>query len=327
MSRHLCALATLFMLILAASPAGAEKNLVRPPGTTRYAPMVTRLRALLAYDQAQGEHPMTLTSIGQSVQGRSIWMVTLGDGPHKIFYLCRQHGHEPASTESALAFLDQLVHAVPGSALFQDLAQVTVYVVPMANPDGAEAFLRHNAHNVDLNRDWIAQTQPETQAWVRAIKTLHPDIMADQHELYPNDTRPDFTETAGVDSHASAATVADCLDAQTTLQGALLAEGFPTVRHQIQDQHPPRLAHRYASIVLGIPAMLFETNRLTQSHRSVAARAAAHTRFMLDLLRYEAGQRDAMIAEAQRWQVAHARNALLASRKKLWQRTQGRAAP
>jgi predicted deacylase len=320
MYRSLCA--TLALLLLFALSAGAEKNLVRPLGTTRYAPMVARLHALLDYDQAQGAHRMALTSIGQSVEGRQICMVTLHGGPKKIFFLCRQHGHEPASTEGALAFLDQLLHAAPGSALDGELQQVTVYIVPMANPDGAEAFRRHNAHNVDLNRDWIAQTQPETRAWVRAIKAIHPDLFADQHELYPDDTRPDFTETAGLNSLASANVIATCLRAQSVVQGALLAEGFPTVMHQIVDHHPPRLAHRYVSMILGIPAVLFETNRLTASHRTVAERADAHTQFMLDMLREEAGQQNQMIAEAATWRAAHPRETetLLASRQKAAQR-------
>ncbi len=304
MPRFLCALAAL--LALSVLPAQAEKNLIRPPGTTRYAPMVARLRSLLAGDQAQGGPPMTLTSLGRSVQGRDIWMVTVQGGPKKIFYLCRQHGHEPASTEGALAFLDQLAHAAPGSPLAVDLQQTTVYVVPMANPDGAEAYLRHNAHDVDLNRDWLRQTQPETRAWVRAIKAIQPDLMADQHELYPDDTRPDFTETAGAGSGAAPGVIAACLDDQRVIQGAMLAEGFPTVAHHINDTHPARLLHRYGCVVLGIPTVLFETNRLAGGGRSVADRAAVHTQFMVDLLRAVSGERPQMIAEADAWRAAHA---------------------
>ncbi len=216
------------LLLALALPTHAEKNLARPPGTTRYAPMVAQLHALLASDK-QGAGRMTLSSLGHSVKGRDLWMVTLHEAsaapapapaaetpasdtpidvpvppispsaqtPKRLFYLCRQHGHEPASTEAALEFITQLVRAAPGSPLALDLQRVTVYVVPMANPDGAEAFLRHNAHDKDINRDWLRRTQPETRALYRAVVRLHPDMMTDQHELYPDDTRPDFTETAG----------------------------------------------------------------------------------------------------------------------------------
>ena len=123
----------------------------------------------------------------------------------------------------------------------------------MANPDGAEAFLRHNAHDVDLNRDWLRQTQPETRAWLRTIKRIHPDLMTDQHELYPDDRRWDFTETAGAGSGAASGLVETCVTTQAVVQGAMQAEGFPTVRHLINDRHPARLAHRYGCVVARHP--------------------------------------------------------------------------
>ena len=227
-----------------------------------------------------------------------------------------------------MAFIRKLVKADKDSILAQCLKTVTIYIVPMANPDGAEAFLRHNAHDKDINRDWIKQTQPETRALVAAINTIKPDLMTDQHELYPDDTRPDFTETAGDGSGARPDLITTCDATQDTVQGALLAEGFPTVSHRIDDQHPARLAHRYGCVVLGVPTVLFETNRLHGSGRTVAQRAAAHEQFMTDILRDLAGQRPQLQAEYADWQTAHARNLeLLASRKKPYHRGKPDASP
>ncbi len=291
------ALAALF-LFLTLAPAHAEKNLARPPGTTRYGAMVQELNGLLRYDQAH-EKRMTLSSLGRSVRGRRLWMVTLGaGGPKRLFYLCRQHGHEPASTEGALAFISELVKAGDDTPTAGYLKAVTVYVVPMANPDGAEAFLRHNAKDADLNRDWLRRTQPETRALYAEISRLNPDLMTDQHELYPNDTRPDFTEVVSVGSGASASVIAACEDAQTVVTGAMAAERVPVVNHAVTDTHPARLAHRFSAINLGIPTVLFETNRLTGSGRTVAKRAAAQEKFMMTMLRYLGGDRDALLAEA-----------------------------
>ncbi len=326
-----CCFAPLLLLLLAL-PTHAEKNLARPPGTTRYAPMVAQLQALLAYDKTRGTGRMALSTLGHSVKGRDLWMVTLHetspvpapvalpdadaaatDGasaipappsttpalpPKRLFYLCRQHGHEPASTEAALQFITQLVKAAPGSPLVLDLQRVTVFVVPMANPDGAEAFLRHNAHDKDINRDWLRRTQPETRALYRAVLRLHPDMMTDQHELYPDDPRLDFTETAGAGSGASPALVQACDSAQSVVQAAMQAAGCPTACHLVTDRHPARLAHRFGCIVAQVPTLLFETNRLTRLHRSVPARAQAHLQFMTALLRDTAGERDTLLAEA-----------------------------
>ena len=348
-------LPALFFLSAACAPARAEKNLSRPPGTTRYAAMLRQLRALQEYDKAHAGR-MTLSSLGKSVKGRGLWLVTLAappapdnggaglgaelgaeqegvmnhaptdmsvqtppvlgaGGPKRIFYLCRQHGHEPASTEGALAFINALVKADDDTPLAGYLRRATVMVVPMANPDGSERFLRHNAHNVDLNRDWLRRTQPETRALYSAIQRLHPDLMTDQHELYPNDPRPDFTEAAEAGSGASAAVVAACDGAQAVVQGAMRAEGFLVVSHWITDTHPARLAHRYGAVILGVPTVLFETTRLSGSGRTVAARAAAHQQFMLTVLRDEAGDHDRLVAEAAEWQAAHPRETqTLASR-------------
>ncbi|MGO8672116.1 MAG: M14 family zinc carboxypeptidase [Capsulimonadaceae bacterium] len=298
--------ASLLMIALGA-PATAEKNLVRPPGTTRYAEMTRELRGFAAFDAAEGFHRLTLTSIGNSVEGRPIWMVRLHDGAVPggsgskpgtgVLYLCRQHGHEPASTEAALAFIGDLAHAGPGSDLDTCLRRVTVYVVPMANPDGAERYLRHNAHDVDLNRDWLARTQPETRALWRVIEEIHPDLMTDQHELYPNDYRPDFTETAGPKSEVAPSVAAACESVQEAVHLTLEAEGYPNHSFAIDDHDAPRLAHRYACEVAGIPAILFETNRSDPS-RTVAMRALAHEAFMRTVLREAAGEHDALIAEA-----------------------------
>lgn len=300
--------AALLLLPILVAPTRAERNLKRPPGTTRYAPMVARLNALLKYDRTQGAGRMQLSSLGRSVKGRDIWMVTLRDpsaplelgagGPKRLLYLCRQHGHEPASTEGALTFLAELVKAAPDSPLAQDLRGVTVYIVPMANPDGSEAFLRHNAHNKDLNRDWIRRTQPETQALYRAVMKIRPDLMTDQHELYPDDARPDFTETAGPGCGASPDLIATCGDVQTVVQAWMTGVGFPTDSHWITDHHPARLAHRYGCVVAGVPTILFETNRLNGSGRGVAERGRAHERFMVAILRDLAGEKEQLLTEA-----------------------------
>ncbi len=291
----LCTL-VLALALLTFAPAQAEKNLLRPPGTTRYAAMVSELSSLLRYDQSHAKR-MSLTSIGRSVQGRKLWMVTLGTGaPKRVFYLCRQHGHEPASTEGALAFMKALVEADDDAPPASYLKAVTVYVVPMANPDGSEAFLRHNAHDADLNRDWLRRTQPETRALYAEISRLHPDLMTDQHELYPNDTRPDFTEVVAPGSGAAPSVITVSLGAQAAAAGLMQAEGFPIIGHTVTDTHPARLAHRFASIKLGVPTVLFETNRLTGSGRTVAERAAAHEAFMQAILRYAAEGQESLLS-------------------------------
>jgi hypothetical protein len=43
------------------------------------------------------------------------------------------------------------------------LESVTIYFMPMVNPDGAEIFQRRNIFNIDLNRDAVRQQMPEAR--------------------------------------------------------------------------------------------------------------------------------------------------------------------
>ena len=53
--------------------------------------------------------------------------------------------------------------------------QLTVIVIPMYNPDGAEANIRQSTTplQIDLNRDWELFRQPESRAWY-ALEQTHP---------------------------------------------------------------------------------------------------------------------------------------------------------
>lgn len=297
---HVLTAAALSLPILCA--AHGEARLFRPPGTTRYLPMVRELRALQNWDRTSGHSRIRIISIGQTVQGRQILMVTMADkGPcpaERLLCICRQHGHEPASTEAALALIRRLARAPLGSPEDDWLSRVSVSIIPMANPDGAELFLRHNAADVDLNRDWIARTQPETRALYRTVVKLHPNLITDQHELYPDDSRPDFTETAGPLSGAPDSVIESCMYYSGIVQVAMDRGSDPKFSHWLDDTHPPRLAHRYCAIVLAIPTILFETNRSEGSGRTIADRSEVHERFMVSCIRLLAGGGPEILAKA-----------------------------
>ena len=59
----------------------------------------------------------------------------------RLLVLCRQHGDEPASTEAVLRLLRRIADG-GDPTLRAGLRRVTLYVVPMVNPDGADAETR-----------------------------------------------------------------------------------------------------------------------------------------------------------------------------------------
>ena len=56
-------------------------------------------------------------------------------------------------------------------------------ILPTQNPDGREADTRRNAYGFDMNRDWFARTQPETDAKVEMLRRYPPVLFIDAHEM------------------------------------------------------------------------------------------------------------------------------------------------
>ena len=81
-------------------------------------------------------------SIGTSVLGNSISYIKIGNGPKEIFYNASFHANEWISTPVLMKFIeDYLLAYVNNSTIYGYSArslfnQVSLYIVPMINPDG-----------------------------------------------------------------------------------------------------------------------------------------------------------------------------------------------
>jgi hypothetical protein len=56
-------------------------------------------------------------------------------------------------------------------------------IMPSQNPDGREGARRWNDYGFDLNRDWFARTQPETEAKVELLRRWPGQVFVDAHEM------------------------------------------------------------------------------------------------------------------------------------------------
>jgi hypothetical protein len=61
------------------------------------------------------------------------------------------------------------------------LSALTLYVVPMLNPDGAERFQRRNAQGIDINRDALGLQTPEGQLLKSLRDRLNPVVGFNLH--------------------------------------------------------------------------------------------------------------------------------------------------
>jgi hypothetical protein len=97
-----------------------------------------------------------------------------------VFINAGIHGHETTGMDAALRLLRRL--AFGKDALTRRIISSLIVVVnPCQNPDGRIADVRENGNGFDLNRDFVALTQPETRQTVRAIRTWLPLVLTDLH--------------------------------------------------------------------------------------------------------------------------------------------------
>lgn len=126
--------------------------------------------------------------------------------PIVVLFQYSVHGDEPAGFEAALQVAYQML-AGEDSVTRTILKNVVLVLNPSANPDGHERFAawynsvavgadnpwafeqnepwsitgRYNHYRFDMNRDLVAQSQPEARIMMDGILRWHPQVFVDHH--------------------------------------------------------------------------------------------------------------------------------------------------
>jgi hypothetical protein len=129
--------------------------------------------------------------------------------PVVVWLIHGVHGNEISSADAALAEAYHLLAAQGDAGVDAVMRDALVLIDPMQNPDGRARFIssnlqgraaqpdpapysaehdepwpggRSNHYLFDMNRDWFAQTQPETRGRIRIGLEYLPQITVDLHE-------------------------------------------------------------------------------------------------------------------------------------------------
>ncbi|MEO0607360.1 MAG: M14 family zinc carboxypeptidase [Pseudomonadota bacterium] len=142
--------------------------------------------------------------------GQGLSQADLADTPAVVWLAYGVHGDEVTPSDSAIFMAYHLLAAENNELVDTILDNTLVIIDPNQNPDGRERFIhgfvsglglepqgdryavehdqpwprgRFNHYVFDLNRDWFALTQPETQGKVQALLDWHPVVFVDSHEM------------------------------------------------------------------------------------------------------------------------------------------------
>jgi len=134
-------------------------------------------------EQLKNNKIFKVDKVGNSVEGREIYLISIGNGKKKVFLWSQMHGDEPTATAS----LFDMFNFFSGENEFDDfkkflLSNLTIYFIPMVNPDGAEQFQRRNIFEIDLNRDVLRQQTPEAKILKEVFDSLKADFGFNLHD-------------------------------------------------------------------------------------------------------------------------------------------------
>lgn len=100
-----------------------------------------------------------VSTLGQSVEGRTIKQLAYGSGETKVLLWSQMHGDESTATMALFDLFNFLEGSEDDYAPIRNAVKenLSLHFIPMVNPDGAARFTRRNAYGIDLNRDAIRE--------------------------------------------------------------------------------------------------------------------------------------------------------------------------
>jgi hypothetical protein len=145
--------------------------------------------------------------LAKSVEGRELFAVYFSkdgfgkdESKIKVLIFAQQHGNEQSGKEGALLLINELLKQ-ENQYLFD---KIDFALIPQMNPDGSEKNQRRNGNGMDLNRNHLILTEPETMGLHNLFNKYLFEVTMDVHEYWPfgeewkkNGYRRNFDETIG----------------------------------------------------------------------------------------------------------------------------------
>ncbi len=120
---------------------------------------------------------VTVKVAGHSVEGRPIYALFLGSGSKKVFMWSQMHGNETTTTRALVDFIPWFLASEQANLR----EQLSLCIVPQLNPDGAQRYTRLNANGIDLNRDAVQLSQPESKLLRMLFDEFQPQYCLNLH--------------------------------------------------------------------------------------------------------------------------------------------------
>ncbi|WP_142786005.1 M14 family zinc carboxypeptidase [Changchengzhania lutea] len=122
---------------------------------------------------------INVSIVGQSILKNPTHTIQIGSGKKRILMWSQMHGNESTTTKAVFDLLNTLLSN--DSSAKKIIETCTICIIPILNPDGAQAYTRVNANKVDLNRDAQDQSQPESRVLMSVFEAFKPHFCYNLH--------------------------------------------------------------------------------------------------------------------------------------------------
>ncbi|MFD1706542.1 M14 family zinc carboxypeptidase [Siminovitchia sediminis] len=190
-----------FLVFTSSGIAGAQSESIVGSNVIQYGEMVEILEEL----EAAGDGKLDVFTLremgieeGRSESGKDLYVAKIGNGDKKVWVQGRIHGNEPYGTNATLRIIENLIQE-KDSSYKEIMDELTVYFIPMYNPDGADRnqrgtilydeetgqpkLVNGRTVTVDLNRDWVEGgfSAIESVGYYKFWTEIKPEFMLDIH--------------------------------------------------------------------------------------------------------------------------------------------------
>lgn len=133
-------------------------------------------------DKLRQEPGFVVQKVGESIEGRELSLISIGEGETDIFLWSQMHGDESTATMAIFDIFNFLKSDSFKENKEELLENTTLHFLPMLNPDGAQDFQRRNALGIDVNRDALRLQSPEGKTLKRIRDSLDADFGFNLHD-------------------------------------------------------------------------------------------------------------------------------------------------
>ena len=166
-----------------------SQNLMTPLRKSDYKKITSHTELLQFIKEVDDKSDLIKSEVlTKSVEGRELYAIyfsKVGFGKDeskiKVLIFAQQHGNEQSGKEGALLLINELLKP-ENQSLFD---KIDFALVPQMNPDGSEKNQRRNGNNIDLNRNHLILTEPETIGLHNLFNKYLFEVTMDVHEYAP----------------------------------------------------------------------------------------------------------------------------------------------